>query len=48
MAMASSSPVNRLNAAAPQIPLAGPDSIMVMGIWRALLTVSTPQLDCMM
>ena len=36
------------SAATPQTPLAGPDSIIVMGIARVLVTVSMPQLDCMM
>ncbi len=40
-------PVRRPTSAAPQKPLEGPDSTIVIGIARAPSTVSTPQFDCM-
>ena len=42
------SSTSRPSAAAPQNPLAGPDSTIVIGISLVFSTESTPQLDCMM
>ena len=42
------SPISRPSSAAPQKPLAGPDSTIVIGISPVLSTESTPQFDCMM
>ena len=42
------SPIRRPSSAAPQKPLAGPDSTIVIGISLVFSTESTPQFDCMM
>jgi hypothetical protein len=42
------SPISRPSSAAPQKPLAGPLSTIVIGIRLTWSSVSTPQLDCMM
>ena len=42
------SPISRPSSAAPQKPLAGPDSTIVIGIAFVFSTESTPQFDCMM
>ena len=41
------SPIMRPSSAAPQKPLAGPDSTIVIGTALVVSTESTPQLDCM-
>ncbi len=41
-------PIRRPSSAAPQKPLAGPDSTIVIGIAFVFSTESTPQFDCMM
>ena len=41
------SPISRPSSAAPQKPLAGPHSTIVIGICLTCSSESTPQLDCM-